>query len=98
MAFSLPDTSALPGPGARTRLRDMLRSHSCGVLRETDAGQAVTLAGSVHLRRGHGGQIFIDLRDSIGFVQIVIHPQRASEASHAALPSGLASSRSAADS
>ena len=49
----------------------MLRSHSAGSLRATDAGQKVTLAGWVARRRDHGGVIFIDLRDSSGVSQVV---------------------------
>jgi aspartyl-tRNA synthetase len=55
----------------------MLKSHSCGVLRASDAGQDVALAGWVHRRRDHGGLIFIDLRDSTGLVQVVFNPQEA---------------------
>ncbi|WP_204807696.1 aspartate--tRNA ligase [Mycobacterium riyadhense] len=49
----------------------MLRSHAAGSLRESDAGQQVTLAGWVARRRDHGGVIFIDLRDSSGVSQVV---------------------------
>lgn len=49
----------------------MLRSHTAGSLRASDAGQTVTLAGWVARRRDHGGVIFIDLRDSSGVSQVV---------------------------
>ncbi|MEX0683964.1 MAG: aspartate--tRNA ligase [Dehalococcoidia bacterium] len=58
----------------------MLKSHSCGELRASDAGQNVSLAGWVHRRRDHGGLIFIDLRDATGLVQIVFSPQDAAAA------------------
>ncbi len=58
----------------------MLKTHYCGDLRATDAGTDVTLAGWVHRRRDHGGLIFIDLRDSRGLVQVVLHPREAPEA------------------
>ena len=49
----------------------MLRSHTAGSLRASDAGQTVTLAGWVSRRRDHGGVIFIDLRDFSGVAQVV---------------------------
>ena len=58
----------------------MLKSHSCGDLRAQHVGARVTLAGWVHRWRDHGGLVFIDLRDSRGIVQVVVHPDRAPEA------------------
>ncbi|MEI8082404.1 MAG: aspartate--tRNA ligase, partial [Actinomycetes bacterium] len=51
----------------------MMRTHGAGTLRTTDVGQEVTLAGWIARRRDHGGVAFIDLRDSSGSVQVVIH-------------------------
>ena len=53
----------------------MLRSHTAGSLRATDAGQKVTLAGWVARRRDHGGVIFIDLRDASGVSQVVFRAE-----------------------
>ena len=48
------------------------RTHTCGALRLTDAGQAARLSGWVHRKRDHGQLLFIDLRDHYGVTQCVI--------------------------
>ena len=50
----------------------MLKTHTCGELRENDAGTPVILAGWVNRRRDQGGLIFIDLRDRWGVTQVVV--------------------------
>ena len=54
----------------------MLRSHTCGQLREEDVGKPVKLCGWVNARRDHGDLIFIDLRDRYGTTQVVFNPQK----------------------
>jgi aspartyl-tRNA synthetase len=58
----------------------MYRTHTCGELRSSHAGQKVTLTGWVHRRRDHGGVAFFDLRDRLGLVQITINPDLPKEA------------------
>jgi aspartyl-tRNA synthetase len=47
------------------------RTHTCGQLRGTNAGETVRVSGWVHRKRDHGDLVFIDLRDHYGMVQIV---------------------------
>lgn len=54
----------------------MMRSHYCGQLNKSLAGQEVTLCGWVNRRRDHGGVIFFDIRDREGLAQVVFDPER----------------------
>ena len=47
------------------------RTHTCGALRASDAGQAARISGWIHSKRDHGGLLFIDLRDHYGLTQCV---------------------------
>ncbi|MFA4907210.1 MAG: aspartate--tRNA ligase [archaeon] len=50
----------------------MLRTHTCGELKEGDEGKAVILCGWAQSVRKHKGISFIDLRDRYGVTQIVL--------------------------
>ncbi|MEY3197346.1 MAG: aspartyl-tRNA synthetase [Pseudomonadota bacterium] len=47
------------------------RTHTCGQLSLKDVGTEVKLSGWIHVRRDHGGLLFLDLRDHYGITQIV---------------------------
>lgn len=48
------------------------RTHTCGALRASDAGQIVKLSGWVHRKRDHGNLLFVDVRDHYGITQGVL--------------------------
>ena len=50
----------------------MYRSHNCGELRISNAGQEVTLSGWVQKVRNKGGMIWVDLRDRYGITQLAL--------------------------
>jgi len=61
-------------------LGDLRRTHSCGAIRASDAGQTALLMGWVHRRRDLGGVIFIHLRDRDGVTQLVFNESENREA------------------
>ncbi|MFY9488018.1 MAG: aspartate--tRNA ligase [Solirubrobacterales bacterium] len=52
----------------------------CAGATEQPVGREIAVSGWAHRRRDHGGLVFIDLRDRSGLLQIVFHPESASEA------------------
>jgi aspartyl-tRNA synthetase len=62
-------------------LGDRERTHYCGEVRESHAGQTVFLAGWVDRRRDLGNLIFLDLRDHTGITQVVCN-REVSEVAH----------------
>jgi aspartyl-tRNA synthetase len=52
-------------------MADWQRTHTCGELRDTHIGQAVTLNGWVNTYRSYNNQVFVDLRDRYGVTQVV---------------------------
>jgi len=53
------------------QLRDLVRTHTCGAIREGDVGKPVVLLGWVHRVRDLGSLIFFDMRDRYGVTQVV---------------------------
>lgn len=51
-------------------LPGLMRSHTCGELRESDIGKTVTLCGWLNKYRNLGGLHFIDIRDKYGVTQL----------------------------
>jgi len=61
-------------------LGDRQRTHYCGELRKSHAGQVVFLAGWVDGRRDLGNIIFLDVRDHTGVTQVVCNPATSTQA------------------
>jgi aspartyl-tRNA synthetase len=59
------------------------RTHYCGSIDVSHAGETVTLMGWAATRRDLGGVVFIDLRDREGICQVVARPE-VSKAAHEA--------------
>ena len=53
-------------------LGDLERTHTCGEIRESDAGKEVILMGWVAKKRDLGNFTFVDLRDRYGITQVVL--------------------------
>jgi len=54
----------------------MKRTHYCGELNKSHVNQTVILQAWVNRRRDLGGLIFIDLRDKMGLLQVVVEPEQ----------------------
>ncbi|MBZ5646064.1 MAG: aspartate--tRNA ligase [Acidobacteriia bacterium] len=65
-------------------LGDLRRTHKCGELRASDAGQKTVLMGWVNKRRDHGKLIFLDVRDRTGITQVVLDKDANPAAHHKA--------------
>ncbi len=56
-------------------LGNLTRTHYCGALRASDAGNTAIVMGWVHRRRDLGNLLFLDIRDRTGIVQVVFNKE-----------------------
>jgi aspartyl-tRNA synthetase len=56
-------------------LGNLKRTHYCGALRVSDAGNNAIVMGWVHRRRDLGNLLFLDIRDRTGIVQVVFNKE-----------------------
>ncbi len=61
------------------------RTHNCGILRVSHAGEVVTISGWVHKIRDMGKVRFCDIRDRYGLTQVVFDPSISSDAHEAGM-------------
>ena len=55
---------------AMDNLPGLMRTHTCGQLRDSNVGEEVTLCGWINKYRNLGGLHFVDLRDKHGLTQL----------------------------
>ncbi len=63
------------------KVKNIMRTHTCNQLNQSNIGETVTLCGWVNAYRGHGtGLVFIDARDKTGITQAVFESDGSNEA------------------
>src|SRR5699024_1646691 len=60
--------------------KGLKRTHRCGELSASQAGQTVTIMGWVQKNRNKGGLVFVDVRDRSGVIQVVFEEGKADAA------------------
>ena len=61
-------------------MKGLKRTHRCGDLSASQAGQTVTIMGWVQKNRNKGGLVFVDVRDRSGVIQVVFEEGKADAA------------------